>query len=114
VLLAVTDPQGATSTDSITVDVVTAGEAIDELIAKVNASSIERRNKRPFLASLKSAAAAADRGQAHTAQNILGAFQNKVRAQVAKANPVEAQAWIRWAQAIIDGLQPCAAPEGQQ
>jgi hypothetical protein len=111
ILLAVTDPQGATGTDRITIEVVTAAEAIDELVDNVNNSDIDRGNKRPFLASLKSAAAAADRGQIHTAQNILNAFQNKVRAQVSKGNPAEAAIWIRWAQAIIDGLEACAPPE---
>jgi hypothetical protein len=111
VMLVVTDPQGASGTDSQVIEVVTASEAIDELIGDVNESSIDRKNKRPFLASLKSAAAAADRGQINAAQNVLHAFQNKVRAQVSKNNPTDAARWIRKAQAIIDGLEGCAPPE---
>jgi hypothetical protein len=108
ILLAVTDPQGATGTDRLTVEVVSASEAIDELINRVNNSTIDRKNKRPFLASLKSASAAADRGQVDTAQNVLHAFQNKVRAQVSKSDPDEAAIWISWAQSIIDGLEGCS------
>jgi hypothetical protein len=108
IVLGVTDPQGATGTDRLTIEVVSASEAIDELITRVNNSTVDRKNKRPFLASLKSAAAAADRGQTHTAQNVLHAFQNKVRAQVSKDNPAEAAIWIRWAQSIIDGLESCS------
>jgi hypothetical protein len=105
ILLAVTDPQGATGTDRLTIEVVTASEAIDELVSNVNNSDIDRGNKRPFLATLKSASAAADRGQTQAAINTLHAFQNKVRAQVSKSNPAEAEEWIRWAQSIIDALQ---------
>jgi hypothetical protein len=36
ILLAVTDPQGATGTDRLTIEVVTASEAIDELVSNVN------------------------------------------------------------------------------
>ena len=50
---------------------------------------------------------AAERGQAHTAGNMLSAFQNKVRAQAAQDNPEEAALWIRWAQNIIDALNRC-------
>lgn len=104
ILLAVTDPQGATGMDSITVDVISAGEAIEELITRVNESSISRKSKRPFIASLKAATASADRGQTLTTANQMNAFINKVRAQVGKDDPAEAAAWILWAQSIIDAL----------
>ena len=107
ITLAVTDPQGATGTDSLTVEVVTASEAIDELIDRVNSSTIDRKNKRPFIASLKAAAASFDRGNETAGGNQLHAFQNKVRAQVSKDNPAEAQIWIRWAQSIIDATENC-------
>ena len=69
-----------------------------------NDSTIARNNKRPFIASLKAAAASADRGNNEAAANQLHAFQNKVRAQVSKSNPAEAAIWTRWAQSIIDAL----------
>ena len=87
-----------------TVEVITAGEAVDLLVALVNDSSIERKNKRPFIASLKAAGASFDRGNNTSAINQLHAFQNKVRAQIGKTNPAEAAKWIRLAQSIIDAV----------
>jgi hypothetical protein len=114
ILLTVTDPSNASGTDSVTIDVLSAGEAIEELINEINDSTIARGNKRPFIASLKAAEASTDRGNAHTAQNQLKALQNKLRAQVAKDNPAEAARWIRLSQAIIDALEPSVTPPGQQ
>jgi hypothetical protein len=110
ILLSVTDdniPVAATGMDSLTIDVITSGEAIEELITSINESTVSRSNKRPFIATLKAAAASAERGQAHTTANQLNAFQNKVLAQVATENPVEAAAWIRASQAIVDALNRC-------
>jgi hypothetical protein len=104
IVLAVTDPGNLTGTDSLTIDVLSAGEAIDEIISEINDSTIARNNKRPFIASLKSAQASADRGNNTSAANQLHAFQNKVRAQVAKDNPAEAARLIEVTQAIIDAL----------
>jgi len=104
VLLEVTDLPGAKGSDHITFDVVSAAEAIDILIDDINNSTIERKNKRPFIASLKAASASSERGNNTSAANQLHAFQNKVRAQVAKDNPTEAARWIAWAQDIIDAL----------
>jgi len=105
--LTVKDPQGLEGHDTLTVEVISSGEAIEELINRVNDSTIARSNKRPFIASLKAAAASADRGNNDSLVGQLGAFQNKVRAQVGKNNPVEAAAWIRWAQGIIDAAGRC-------
>jgi len=109
ITLAVTDPQGATGTEVLTVEVITAGEGIDELISRVNNSNIAR-NKRPYVANLKAAAASADRGQALAAQNQLKTFQDKVRSQVARTDPAEAAIWVAAAQVLIDALEPCAQP----
>ncbi|HXJ71748.1 MAG TPA: Ig-like domain-containing protein, partial [Candidatus Dormibacteraeota bacterium] len=105
--LVVTDPCHLSGHDSLTVDVISAGEAIDELIDRVNSSTVARKNKRPFIATLKAASASAERGQTRTAANQLHAFQNKVRAQVSKDNPAEAAIWTQWAQDIIDALSHC-------
>jgi hypothetical protein len=113
VLLTVTDPSNASGTDSITIEVLSAGEALEEIITEINESTIARGNKRPLIASLKAAAASTDRGNAHTAQNQLNAFLNKLRAQVAKDNPAEAARWTRLTQAIIDALEDAVTPPGQ-
>jgi hypothetical protein len=105
IVLAVTDPGNLTGTDSLTIDVLSAGEAIEELVTEINDSTIARGNKRPFIATLKAAAASADRGNNESAANQLHALQNKLRAQVAKDNPAEAARWIALIQAIIDAME---------
>lgn len=104
VVLSVSDGHCG-DTDTILVEVITPGEAVDELIEKVSNSTVNR-NKRPLIATLKAAVAAFDRGSATAAVNQLGAFQNKVRAQVAPSDPAGAQECIRMAQAIIDAVSP--------
>ena len=55
-------------------------------------------------ATLKAAAASFDDGRVQPGINQLGAFQNKVRAQVAPLDPVLADSLINAAQVIIDAL----------
>jgi len=104
IILVVTDARGATGSDQVTFEVVDASDAIDLLIEDINNSTIARGNKRPFIATLKAASAAADRGSIEAAANQLHALQNKLRAQVSKSNPAEAARWTAWAQSIIDAL----------
>ena len=54
---------------------------------------------------MKASAASFDRGSNQSGINQLSAFQNKVRAQVAKTDPALAAELIASAQAIIDALQ---------
>jgi hypothetical protein len=76
----------------------------------VDASVIERKNKRPFLATLKTAAAAFDRGSNGSALNRLDhAFQNKVRAQISKKNPDVGDLWISIVQEIIAAYENAPA-----
>jgi len=91
----------------VTIEVVTACEAIEALIDDINNSNLTRKNKRPFLASLKAACASFERDSTGSGINQLGAFINKVRAQVSRDNPVEAARFIAEAQAIIDAFK-CA------
>jgi hypothetical protein len=108
ILLTVTDAAGATDDDSITIEVLSAGEAIEELINKINDSTVARKNKRPFIATLKAAAASSERGQINATANQLHALENKIRAQIAPSNPEDAATWIRWTQSIIEALNRCA------
>lgn len=98
----------ASSTCERRVCVITAGEAIDQTIALVESTTVARKNKRPLIASLKAAGASFDRGSINSGLNQLKAFQNKVRAQIAKQNPAEAAAFIASAQKIIDAVN-CAS-----
>ena len=78
---------------------------MEDLISKVNDADIDRKPKRPFIASLKAAAASFDRGSNQSGVNQLAAFQNKVRAQIARTDPALAAELIAAAQAIIDALE---------
>jgi hypothetical protein len=95
------DGKGGTDTAALVVHVITAGEAVDMLIAEVEGSETDRKNKRPLIATLKAASAAFERGQTHAAANTLGAFQNKVRAQIGRTDPTVAGELIRIAEEII-------------
>lgn len=89
---------------NIDICVITPGEAVEYCIALVESAAIERKNKRPLIASLKAAVASFDRGNFESAVNQLGAFKNKVRAQVLRDNPTEGQLLLDTVQSIIDGL----------
>ncbi|HEU0008385.1 MAG TPA: PA14 domain-containing protein, partial [Verrucomicrobiae bacterium] len=100
----VVDDGRCTRSTSVTVDVLTGGEAVEALIAKVNDASLSRANKRPLIATLKASIASFERGSFQSAAGQLGAFINKVQAQIAPGNPDEAALFIRSAQSIIDSL----------
>lgn len=104
-----------TGTGSVSVNVLTGGEAIEELVMVVNDSVVDRKNKRPFIATLKTAAAGFDRDSVGSALNRLqDAFQNKVQAQIGKDNPDVAEEWIRIAQEVIDAYNDPQECEGCQ
>jgi hypothetical protein len=100
IMLLVDDGQ-ASGTDTIVVHVITAAEAVDEIIDELGGSDVDQRTKRPLIATLKSAAASFDRGNDVSGNNQLHAFENKVRAQLGKSDPETAAALIRAAQAIL-------------
>jgi len=89
----------------VEIEIITMCDAIDTLIDDINNSNLERRNKRPLIASLKAACASVDRGSLNSALGQLGAFKNKVRAQIAPDNPVEAARFIAQVDAIIGAVQ---------
>jgi hypothetical protein len=61
-------------------------------------------HKRPLLASLEAALASIERGNYNSASGQLGAFINKVGAQVAKKDSALAMNLIEGAQQVIDEL----------
>jgi hypothetical protein len=87
---------------SVTIEVLSACEAVELLIDKVNNADLGRRNKRPLIASLKAACASFDRGNCVSGVNQLQAFQNKVRAQIGRVNTALADEIIALAQKLID------------
>jgi hypothetical protein len=104
IALIVGDGQ-ASDTDTIQLQVITAGEAVEELISTLNQTGISLQIKRPLIATMKAAVAALDRGQSTSGANQLVAFQNKVRAQVGRVDADLARSLIEAAQEIIDALQ---------
>jgi len=89
---------------SVDVCVISASEAVEQCAALVDSISVDRKNKRPLIASLKAASASFERGSFDSGLNQLHAFQNKCRAQIGRSNPAEAQALIDCAQKISDAI----------
>ena len=113
--LIVTDPDNMTGRDSKIIEIVTAPLAIDLLIEQVDTSHksgilLSRKVKRELVATLRVALAHAGREELRETQKALDAFEKKVRAQVARDYPEAATAWIRWSQAVSDGMEKCIKP----
>ena len=87
------------ATNSVTIDVVTTSEAVQALMVEV--VSRWPRSK-PLVATLSAALASLERGNVRAAGNELRAFQNKVRAQVARMDAALANELINAAQQIIE------------
>jgi hypothetical protein len=101
-----TDGDGLSSTCSFTVTVLSRGEAVEQIVLLLEETSLELKTKRPLVATLEAACASFNRGNCISGVNQLGAFQNKVRSQIAKENPAIAQLLIQAAQAVIDACRP--------
>jgi hypothetical protein len=91
----------ATNTQSFTVQVITPGEAVQELMDLVNA---EASKPNPLNASLRAALKSIDRGNTTPAINQLQAFEHKVSAQVSGDDPALADNFTHAAEQIIDIL----------
>jgi hypothetical protein len=89
----------ASSTNTVTFEVITPADAVGELFLLLD--NVSGQNQNPLQATLNAAMAAFDRGNFLAGVNQLGAFQNKVRAQVAPDDPRTAETLMRGAQAII-------------
>ena len=70
--------------------VITASEGCEQVISLVDGTSVDRRNKRPLIVSLKAAKAAFERDGTGVGGQMLQVFQHKVSAQIARQNPAEA------------------------
>jgi hypothetical protein len=102
----------AANTNVVVVKVLTATEAIGDLIAVINGSDIQQQQ--PLIASLKAASDSVARCNLVAAVNQLGAFQNKVLAQIAPDDAGLAEIFIASAQEIINSLDKCGGgPPGR-
>jgi hypothetical protein len=99
--LVVADCEDSTSATAV-LHVITVTGVLEGLIALLDEADTGRRNTQPLVATLKAAMASFDAGRTTPALNQLGAFQNKVRAQLRPFNPALADTLINAAQDIID------------
>jgi hypothetical protein len=104
VVLVVSDGQAESRCVS-RVCVLSGCDAIEQVIALVDGSDVARKNLRPLIATLKAACASADRGNMASLAGQLGAFQNKVRAQIGKTDPAAANAMTSAVQKILDAMK---------
>jgi hypothetical protein len=113
--LTVTDRNGQSDKDSKTIEIVTAPLAIELLIEQVDTSHksgvlLTRKTKRELIATLRVALGHAGDEELRETQKALDAFEKKVRAQVSQQYPETATAWIRWSQAVSEGMEKCIKP----
>ncbi len=92
----------ASSSQTITLDVVTAAQAVNRLMELVNAGVSKPQ---PLEATLSAALASIRRGNTTAAFNQLQAFQNKMRSQVGPVDPALAQSLLDSARDIINALE---------
>jgi hypothetical protein len=93
-------PEG-TSTDRLTLEILTAAEATAALAITVEKSSLPPQKAHPLLVSLQAAIRAFTNARFDNGADLLAAFVNKVRSQVARSRPLLAQTLIREAQVIV-------------
>jgi len=104
--LTVSDGQDSCTT-TLSLCAISTCEAVEQCVALVDNANLGRKNKRPLIASLKAACASFDRGSFDSGVGQLGAFLNKVRAQVSRDYPNEARAFTDCVQNILDAVN-CA------
>jgi hypothetical protein len=93
ILLRVSDHESA-DTDAITLEIISPGEAVEDLIALVEEAAFPRARKRPLVATLKAALVSLDHGKTSSGLNQLQAFEHKVRAQAAIVDSTSAPVLI--------------------
>lgn len=103
VTLQVSDGQ-ATGSESMTVVVTDASEAVDSILASVTSSGLPHNELNPIKKALELAAQAFDRGRIAKGIHELKLFQEKVARRLSKSHPALAESWIEAAQVLIDAL----------
>jgi hypothetical protein len=97
-------PHG-TNSASVTVEVITPDQSVAIVMGMLDNANLPRNSRRPLLASLDAAADSFDRGNTRAGINQLKAFEEKVRAQLGRSNPVLAGQLIAAAETIINALR---------
>ena len=107
IVLAVSDGID-TSSDQLTLEVITPAQAVGRLLLPLVESEIRASNRQSFVAILNAASVALERGSRGAAVNQLEAFQNKVSAQIAPADPALADALLSAVRKILDMIRIAA------
>jgi uncharacterized repeat protein (TIGR01451 family) len=94
----------ASDSDLIEAVVISASDAINLLVTKIEETDLGNKNKRPLLSTLRAAVMACNEGRFTAGLNQLEAFQNKIRTQIAPGDPVAAACFNDLAQQIIDAV----------
>ena len=113
ITMTVSDGRGGQCQQSIDVCVITASEAVEQLIALVDGTDVERKNKRPLIVSLKASKAAFERDGLGVGAQMLVVFQHKVSAQIARQNPAQAALMTEAADRLLDVIE-CAIQTPRQ
>jgi Concanavalin A-like lectin/glucanases superfamily/Immunoglobulin domain len=102
----------AADTNLVVVKVLTASQAIEDLIGVIDGSGIA--HPKPLIASLMAASDSVARCNPVAAVNQLEAFQHKVLAQIARDDTALAGILSASAQEIIDSLDNCGGGRGRK
>jgi hypothetical protein len=103
--LRVSDGSGSDS-DSVIVRVITACDAVTNLMAAVEVASVPEGPRRQLLSSLQQSCSFFDRGDFRAGAAQLQRFQRYVRAQMQTIEPRLAEQLISQATAVIAAVQP--------
>ena len=104
ITLIATDGAGSCQ-QTIEVCVITASEICEQIIALVESTPVERKNKRPLIVSLKAAKAAFEQAGLKEGGQMLQVFQHKVRAQISRNNPGEAATFDAAVQDVLRAVE---------
>ena len=100
-----TFPRGISQTN-LTIEVVTPADAVGIMAGLVRRSTLSHQDQHPLLVSLTAAAASFQRGNPTAGVSQMGAFQQKLRAQIIPLEPGIAEGWISSAQEVRDQSGP--------
>jgi hypothetical protein len=100
----VVDDGKVSSSDTVTFEVITASDAVDLIVSRIENSALPTSVRGPSLARLKSAMGSFENERFDQGARQLEAFQEKVLKDVAPVDPGFAKELIVAAEAIIDAL----------
>ena len=105
-LVLVADDGRATGTAQVEFEVISAGDAVELIVSKLQSSTLPGSIRRPLVATLTVAADTFDAGNFDTGVHHLQSFQDKVQNRVEPVDPDLAALLTNAAQAIIEAVEP--------